>query len=53
MTSTPSTIRLSDAADGGTDLIATHDGLNASVPPADKETGWLAGLAEEPLDERT
>ena len=48
-----STIRLSDAPDGGTDLVATHEGLPASVSPEDNETGWrhaldrLAGLVED------
>lgn len=49
-----STIRLSDGVDGGTDLVATHEGLPASVSPEDNETGWrhaldrLAALVEEP-----
>lgn len=52
-----STIRLSDAPDGGTDLAATHEGLPPSVSPVDNETGWrhaldrLAALVEEPLIE--
>ena len=53
-----STIRLSDAPDGGTDLVATHEGLPASVSPEDNETGWrhaldrLAGLVEDEPAER-
>lgn len=49
-----STILLTDAPDGGTDLVATHEGLPASVSPEDNETGWrhaldrLAALVEDP-----
>jgi len=45
------TITLADA-DGGTDLLAVHDGLPRGVSPVDNETGWrisltkLAALAE-------
>jgi uncharacterized protein YndB with AHSA1/START domain len=39
-----STIRLSDA-DGGTELVATHDGLPDGVAPADNEAGWREALA--------
>jgi uncharacterized protein YndB with AHSA1/START domain len=45
-------ITLADA-DGGTDLVAVHDGLPDGVPPADNETGWrlsldrLAALVED------
>jgi uncharacterized protein YndB with AHSA1/START domain len=38
------TIRLSDA-DGGTELVALHDGLPAGVSPADNEVGWREALA--------
>jgi uncharacterized protein YndB with AHSA1/START domain len=47
------TIGLSDA-DGGTELVATHEGLPEGVSPADNETGWrealarLAALVESP-----
>jgi uncharacterized protein YndB with AHSA1/START domain len=47
------TIRLVDA-DGGTAIVAVHDGLPPGVPPADNETGWrssldkLAALVEVP-----
>jgi uncharacterized protein YndB with AHSA1/START domain len=47
------TIALSDA-DGGTQLVASHEGLPAGVSPADNETGWrealarLAALVERP-----
>lgn len=38
------TIRLRDA-DGGTQLVAEHDGLPAGVSPADNATGWAESLA--------
>jgi uncharacterized protein YndB with AHSA1/START domain len=47
------TIALADA-DGGTELVATHEGLPDGVPPEDNETGWgealarLAALVEAP-----
>jgi uncharacterized protein YndB with AHSA1/START domain len=49
------TITIVDA-DGGTDLVAVHDGLPRDVSPADNETGWrmalakLAALVEADLD---
>ena len=39
------TITLADA-DGGTDLLAVHDGLPPGVSPADNETGWRMALAK-------
>jgi uncharacterized protein YndB with AHSA1/START domain len=39
------TIVLTDA-EGGTCLLATHDGLPSGVSPADNETGWDMALAE-------
>jgi uncharacterized protein YndB with AHSA1/START domain len=39
-----STIRLSDAPGGGTDLSATHEGLPGSVSAQDNETGWRQAL---------
>jgi len=39
------TIRLSDAADGGTQLDAVHEGLPATVAPADNEAGWRESLS--------
>lgn len=39
------TITLADA-DGGTDLVAVHEGLPPGVPPADNETGWRMSLAK-------
>jgi Activator of Hsp90 ATPase homolog 1-like protein len=45
------TISLADA-DGGTEIVAVHDGLPPGLPPADNEKGWrealdkLAALAE-------
>ena len=39
------TITLADA-DGGTDLLAVHDGLPRGVSPADNETGWRMALAK-------
>lgn len=38
------TITLADA-DGGTDLLAVHDGLPPGVSTADNETGWRLSLA--------
>ncbi len=38
------TISLSDA-DGGTELVATHDRLPRGVSPADNEVGWNEALA--------
>lgn len=51
------TIRLSDA-DGGTELVAEHEGLPEAVSSADNELGWreslarLAALVEERVDAR-
>lgn len=39
------TITLADA-NGGTDLLAVHDGLPSGVSPADNETGWQMALAK-------
>ncbi|MFC5321378.1 SRPBCC family protein [Bradyrhizobium oligotrophicum] len=39
------TITLADA-DGGTELLATHDGLPRGVSPTDNETGWRMALAK-------
>jgi uncharacterized protein YndB with AHSA1/START domain len=39
------TITLVDA-NGGTDLLAVHDGLPRGVSPADNETGWRMALAK-------
>ena len=39
------TITLADA-DGGTDLLAAHEGLPPGVSPADNETGWRMALAK-------
>ena len=38
------TITLTDA-DGGTDLVAVHEGLPSGVSTADNETGWREALA--------
>jgi len=38
------TITLADA-NGGTDLVAVHDGLPSGVSIADNETGWREALA--------
>jgi uncharacterized protein YndB with AHSA1/START domain len=38
------TIRLSDA-DGGTELVAVHEGLPEGLSPADNELGWREALA--------
>ncbi len=37
------TYSLADA-DGGTDLLAVHDGLPRGLPPADNEAGWRSSL---------
>ena len=37
---------LSDAADGGTDVVAVHDGVPPGVAPADNELGWQSSLAK-------
>ncbi len=39
------TIMLADA-DGGTDLLAVHDGLPPGLSLADNETGWRMALAK-------
>jgi uncharacterized protein YndB with AHSA1/START domain len=39
------TITLSDA-DGGTELLAVHDGLPPGVPTADNEAGWRSSLSK-------
>jgi uncharacterized protein YndB with AHSA1/START domain len=39
------TITLADA-DGGTDLLAVHDGLPRGVSSADNETGWQMALSK-------
>ena len=39
------TITLADA-DGGTELVAVHDGLPRGVSPADNEYGWRMSLAK-------
>jgi uncharacterized protein YndB with AHSA1/START domain len=38
------TISLSDT-DGGTELVAVHEGLPSGVSPADNEVGWQEALA--------
>ncbi len=32
--------------DGGTDVLAVHDGLPPGVPTADNEAGWREALAK-------
>ncbi len=32
--------------DGGTEIVAVHEGLPPGVPPADNETGWRMSLAK-------
>ena len=39
------TFTLADA-DGGTDVLAVHDGLPPGLPPADNETGWQMSLSK-------
>jgi uncharacterized protein YndB with AHSA1/START domain len=41
-----STITLSDAAGGGTELDAVHEGLPPGVSLADNELGWTMSLAK-------
>ena len=41
-----STITLSDAADGGTDVVGVHEGIPPGVALADNETGWRMALAK-------
>jgi MOSC domain-containing protein YiiM/uncharacterized protein YndB with AHSA1/START domain len=49
-----STITLTDAADGGTDVVGVHENLPPGLNASDNETGWrmalskLAALAENP-----
>lgn len=38
-------ITLSDADDGGTDLVAVHDDVPPGVSAADNEAGWQSALA--------
>ena len=40
------TITLADAADGGTDLVAAHEGLPSGLSAEDNETGWNMALAK-------
>ena len=39
-----STVRLADAIGGGTQLVATHEGLPDGVSPEDNELGWREAL---------
>ncbi|MGV9821289.1 SRPBCC domain-containing protein [Nocardia xishanensis] len=39
-------ITLSDAEDGGTDLVAIHEGVPSAVKPEDNELGWRLALAK-------
>lgn len=41
-----STITLSDAADGGTDVVGLHEGIPTGVSIADNATGWRMALAK-------
>lgn len=41
-----STITLSDVDDGGTKLVAVHEGLPPGIALADNETGWMMSLAK-------
>ncbi|MBN8229786.1 SRPBCC family protein [Corallococcus macrosporus] len=40
------TFTLTDAQDGGTDLVAVHEGLPSVVSPSDNELGWRMSLAK-------
>ncbi len=39
------TFTLTDA-EGGTDILAVHEGLPPGIPPADNEAGWRSSLAK-------
>ncbi len=39
------TITLADV-DGGTDILAVHDGLPPGIPTADNQAGWRSSLAK-------
>jgi uncharacterized protein YndB with AHSA1/START domain len=39
-----STITLTEAGDGGTDLVAVHEGVPDAVRPEDNELGWRESL---------
>ncbi len=39
------TITLADA-NGGTEVVAVHDGLPRGLPTADNEAGWRSSLAK-------
>jgi uncharacterized protein YndB with AHSA1/START domain len=39
------TYSLTDA-EGGTELVAVHEGVPLAVPPADNEAGWRSSLAK-------
>ncbi|HVF39261.1 MAG TPA: SRPBCC family protein [Gemmatimonadaceae bacterium] len=41
-----STITLTDAPSGGTDVVGVHDGVPPGVTLADNETGWRMSLAK-------
>jgi hypothetical protein len=38
-------VRRADA-DGGTDVLAVHDGLPRGVPAADNKAGWRSSLSK-------
>jgi uncharacterized protein YndB with AHSA1/START domain len=40
------TVTLAGAEDGGTELLAVHEGLPPGVSPADNELGWRQSLAK-------
>ena len=40
------TVTLAGAEDGGTELVAVHEGLPPGVSPADNELGWRQSLAK-------
>ena len=41
-----STITLSDAPDGGTDVVGVHENLPSALRVRDNETGWRMALAK-------
>jgi hypothetical protein len=41
-------ITLSDADDGGTDLVAVHEDVTPGVSAADNEAGWQSASRDSP-----
>jgi hypothetical protein len=45
-TGTGKTTAHTDTFDGGTDILAVHEGLPRGVPTDDNEAGWRSSLAK-------